>query len=241
MSLNTLQKQLPQNSVYLSRVRLILYLFTFFTAVISILFYVAALLHHARTLAKDPTYILYVYRDVHFLCFVIIIPLFWSVAWSFIILRSLLKAINQTSLTNINQNQDDDDALSFTAIRSINNGLPITIMEVFLLLSLIVFGYWFGLRYTDYFLTSAVSKSSHNCPNRSVDDPIRLGFFCTTSYKQILALEVTALITLLMNVLIYLLLSVIAFTSSILVCWERKNTRLEKREEEAKKEEGLLL
>jgi hypothetical protein len=220
MSLNTIQKQLPQHNIHLLRIRLVLYLFAFLTAVTSILFYIAALLHHARTLAKGPTYIL-VYRDVHFLCFIIIIPLAWSVIWSFIILRSLLKA--QTSSTDIGQNQDDNKTLLITAIQPINKGLLIKhpvfilIFELLLLLSLVVFGYWFGLRYTDYFSTLTFSMSSHDYLNRSFDDPIRLGFFCTTSYKQILALEATALITLLMNMLIYLVLFIIASIDSILV------------------------
>ena len=59
---------------------MILYFFIFLIAFISILFYIAALLYHAKTLTKDPIYILYIYRDFHFLCFMIIIPLIKSVA-----------------------------------------------------------------------------------------------------------------------------------------------------------------
>ncbi len=240
MSLTTIQDRLSQTNIYLRRTRLILYLFVFLTAIVSVLFYIVALLYHAKTLAKDPTYILYVHRDLHFLCFVIIIPLIWSVVWSFIILRGRLKAIYQIYLIDINQNQGDDRPSSSTTLRPTINGssikYPITVLviELFLPLSLTIFGYWFGFRYSDYFSTFAVSKSSHVCPNRSFDDPIRLGFFCTTGYKQILALETTAFITLVMNTLIHLLLFVITSVDSILMYWAGDKRQREEWKEETK-------
>jgi hypothetical protein len=236
--INRIRTQLLHTGVALPRTRLILYSLTLLTSLISAFFFIVALIHHTRTVSKDPTYRLNYERSFNSLMSVILIPLFWSAVWSFIVLRSLLKAIDHSlsSAAATSVAPMDTEALATPThpaeppkhqsrgrrcccctcghwISPSRGPHPVLalLIELFLWPCLVVFGFWFAILFSSVPFVQLSYEYTMSCKVYLGRYDTRLNYTCTTAFGEVVGLEATALVGLALNILTHIALFIIAF------------------------------
>jgi hypothetical protein len=245
-SLTILRRQFkhPTKQIAFLRTRLILYLIIFFVSLLSSVFYIAAISHFAALLASGSASLPYsVYENVHPLIGVALIPLLWSALWSFIVLRTLLIAINQPSSSEhfTENSNNEDNNFSFPPNRppplpsrpsrhrssrcccctctpwfpTATGPHPVFTLVIEVLLPPILggLGFSFGIFFTHLYSYALTYYASNYCPAYTYEDPSKLEFECSSGYPQVIGLESVAVLSLIFCSIAHLVALVVACVS----------------------------